>query len=114
MTDFISKKLTCNLCSHAGLHLLASISRLLAPNPDRFGFSDPGRYRQQRVLKSYIALLSLGKSDFAAIGSFRDNDFFKRAPDLTHAPSSPKLLSTSVAGKPINVGDLDRGYTDRG
>jgi len=85
------------------------------------------------VLKSYIALLSLGKNDFDAIENFRDNDFFKRALDLTHVPSSPtlrqrldsfaaqwfdlipqinhKLLSGRIGGKSIDFGALDCGYT---
>jgi hypothetical protein len=84
------------------------------------------------VLKSYIALLSLGKNDSDTIENFRDNDFFKRALDLRHVPSSRtlrqrfdsyaeqwfdlipqinhKLLSQRVAGKPIDFGALDCGY----
>jgi len=43
------------------------------------------------VLKSYIALLSLGKNDFDAIEDFRDNAFFKLALDVRQVPSSPTL-----------------------
>jgi hypothetical protein len=134
MTDFIIKKLPYDLSSHAGLAFIGKYlkstklkSLIDSAFPIRAGISNSD------VLKSYIALLSLGKTDFDAIENFRDNDFFKRALDLTHVPSSPtlrqrfdsfaqhwfdlipqinhKLLSSPVAGKPIDFGALACGYT---
>jgi hypothetical protein len=134
MTDFIIKKLPYDLSSHAGLALIghylesAKLRFLLdTAFPIRAGIANSD------VLKSYIALLSLGKNDFDAIENFRDNDFFKRALDLRHVPSSPtlrqrfdsfaaqwldlipqinhRLLSQRIAGKAIDFGALDCGYT---
>ena len=134
MTNFIIKKLSYDLSSHAGLALIGQHlkstklkSLLDSAFPIRAGIANSD------VLKSYIALLSLGKTDFDAIENFRGDDFFKRALDLRHVPSSPtlrqrldsfamqwfdlipqinhKLLSQRVAGKPIDFGALDCGYT---
>lgn len=134
MTDFIIKKLPYDLSSHAGLafigkYLKSTNLKTLIDSafPIRAGIANSD------VLKSYIALLSLGKNDFDAIENFRDDDFFKRALDLTHVPSSPtlrqrldsfatqwfdlipqinhKLLSGRIAGKPVDFGALDCGYT---
>jgi len=134
MTDFIIKKLPYDLSSHAGLALIGQYlkstklkSLFDSAFPIRAGIANSD------VLKSYIALLSLGKNDFDAIENFRDNDFFKRALDLTHVPSSPtlrqrldsfaaqwfdlipqinhKLLSGRLGGKSVDFGTLDCGYT---
>jgi hypothetical protein len=134
MTDFIIKKLPYDLSSHAGLALIGQYlkstklkSLLDCAFPIRAGIANSD------VLKSYIALLSLGKNDFDAIENFRDNDFFKRALDLRHVPSSPtlrqrldsfaaqwfdlipqinhKVLSLRIGGKAIDFGALDCGYT---
>jgi hypothetical protein len=43
------------------------------------------------ILKSYLALLCLGKNDFDAIENFRANAFFIRALGLANVPSSPTL-----------------------
>ena len=134
MTDFIIRKLAFDFSSLAGL---AFIGKYLKPShlkslldnafPIRAGIANSD------VLKSYIALLRPGKNDFDAIVNFRDNDFFKRALDLRNVPSSPtlrqrfdffaaqrfdlipqinqRLLSQRIAGKPIDFGALDCGYT---
>ncbi len=134
MTDFIIKKLPYDLSSHAGLALIGQYLKSIklkscvdSAFPIRAGIANSD------VLKSYIALLSLGKNDFDAIEGFRDNDFFKRALDLTHVPSSPtlrqrfdsfatqwfdlipqinqRLLGQRIGGKAIDFGALDCGYT---
>ena len=75
----------------------------------------------------------MGKSDFDAIESFRDNAFFKRALGLGSVPSSPTLrqrmdahapswfelalqmnqalLASRINGQPIDFGALACGYT---
>jgi hypothetical protein len=92
MTDFIIKKFPWDLSSLAGLALIgyyfksSKLKSLLdSARPIRAGIANSD------VLKSYIALLSLGKNEFDAIEDFRGNDFFKRALDLRHVPSSPTL-----------------------
>ena len=134
MTDFIIKKLPYDLSSNAGLAFIGkylkrvNVNALVDPKfPVRSGVAN------SEILKSYLALLCLGKSDFDAIESFRSNAFFNRALDLAAVPSSPTLrqrmdthaaswfdlvpqmnqllLSSRINGRPIDFGALDCGYT---
>ena len=134
MTDFIIKKLPYDLSSHAGLAFVGkylkrvNVNALIDPIfPVRSGVAN------SEILKSYLALLCLGKSDFDAIESFRNNAFFKRALGLGVVPSSPTLrqrmdthaaswfdlapqmnqllLSSRINGQPIDFGSLQCGYT---
>lgn len=134
MTDFIIKKLPYDLSSHAGLAFIgkylkrANVNALTDPKfPVRSGVAN------SEILKSYLALLCMGKSDFDAIEGFRDNAFFKRALGLAAVPSSPTLrqrmdahaaswfelapqmnqllLSSRINGQAIDFGTLDNGYT---
>jgi hypothetical protein len=92
MTDFIIKKLPYDLSSHAGLAFVGTylkrvnVNALIDPIfPVRSGVAN------SEILKSYLALLCLGKSDFDAIESFRNNAFFKRVLGLGVVQSSPTL-----------------------
>ena len=134
MTDFIIKKLPYDLSSHAGLAFIgkylkrANVNALIDPKfPVRSGVAN------SEILKSYLALLCMGKSDFDAIESFRENAFFKRALGLSVVPSSPTLrqrmdthaaswfdlapqvnqllLGSRINGKAIDFGALACGYT---
>ena len=134
MTDFIIKKLPYDLSSHAGLALIGkyfkriNINSLIDPVfPVRSGVANSA------IVKSYLALLCLGKNDFDAIENFRGNAFFMRALSLASVPSSPtlrqrldthaaswfdlaaqlnhQLLASTVNGKPIDFGALACGYT---
>jgi hypothetical protein len=134
MTDFIIKKLPYDLSSHAGLAFIgkylkrANVNALIDPKfPVRSGVTN------SEILKSYLALLCIGKSDFDAIESFRDNAFFKRALGLGSVASSPTLrqrmdthaaswfelapqmnqllLGSRINGQPIDFGSLECGYT---
>jgi hypothetical protein len=134
MTDFIIKKLPYDLSSHAGLAFIGKyfksikINSLIDPAfPVRSGIANSD------ILKSYLGLLCLGKNDFDAIENFRTDDFFIRALELTHVPSSPtlrqrldanasswfdlvpqmnqRLLASGINGKPIDFGALACGYT---
>jgi Transposase DDE domain group 1 len=134
MTDFVIKKLPYDLSSHAGLAFIGkylkrvNVNALIDPKfPVRSGVAN------SEILKSYLALLCMGKSDFDAIESFRDNAFFKRALGLGTVPSSPTLrqrmdthaaswfdvapqmnqllLSSRINGQPIDFGTLACGYT---
>ena len=80
MTDFIIRKLPYDLSSHAGLAFVGKYLRHINVKsladrryPVRSGVTN------SEDLKSYLALLCMGKSDFDAIESFRGNAFFKRA-----------------------------------
>ena len=134
MTDFLIKKLPYDLSSHAGLAFIGkylkrvNVNALIDPKfPVRSGVAN------SEILKSYLALLCMGKSDFDAIESFRDNAFFKRALGLGTVPSSPTLrqrmdahaaswfelapqmnqllLGSRINGKAIDFGALECGYT---
>ena len=134
MTDFLIKKLPYDLSSHAGLAFIGkylkrvNINALIDPKfPVRSGVAN------SEILKSYLALLCMGKSDFDAIESFRENAFFKRALGLGTVPSSPTLrqrmdahaaswfelapqmnqllLGSRINGKAIDFGALECGYT---
>ena len=84
MTDFVIKKLPYDLSSHAGLAFIGkylkrvNVNALIDPK-----FAVRSGVANSEILKSYLALLCLGKSDFDAIESFRDNAFFKRALGLS-------------------------------
>ena len=134
MTDFIIKKLPYDLSSHAGLAFIGkylkrvNVNALIDPAfPVRSGVANSD------ILKSYVALLCLGKSDFDAIENFRENAFFMRALGLHTVPSSPTLrqrmdthasswfelvskmnhmlLNSRINGKAIDFGTLACGYT---
>lgn len=134
MTDFIIKKLAYDLSSHAGLALIGkhlkriNINSLIDPAfPVRSGVANSA------IIKSYLGLLCLGKTDFDAVENFRSNAFFMRALGLDSVPSSPTLrqrldthaaswfdlaaqlnqvlLSSTINGKPIEFGTLACGYT---
>jgi hypothetical protein len=133
MTDFIVKRLPYDLSNQAGLALIGKylkhiqLKALVDPAyPVRAGIANSD------ILKSYLALLCLGKNDFEAIESQRKDTFFARALDLRAVPSSPTLrqrldthaaswfdladrinaavLGLKVAGKPIDFGVLPCGY----
>jgi len=134
MTDFLIKKLPYDLSSHAGLAFVGkylkriNINALIDPAfPVRSGAANSD------ILKSYLALLCLGKNDFDAIENFRSNRFFLRALGLSVVPSSPTLrqrldahasnwfelaaqmnqalLSSRINGRAIDFGVLPCGYT---
>jgi Transposase DDE domain group 1 len=134
MTDFHIKKLPYDLSSHAGLAFIGkylkrvNVNALIDPRfPLRAGVAN------SEILKSYLALLCMGKSDFDAIENFRDNAFFKRALGLAAVPLSPTLrqrmdthaaswfelapqmnqllLGSRINGKAIDFGTLECGYT---
>ena len=134
MTRLIIKKLPYDLSSHAGLALVGqyfksiNLNSLVDP-----AFSVRSGVANSSILKSYLALLCLGKNDFDAIENFRGNAFFQRALGVHTVPSSPtlrqrmdthaaswfdlastlnqKLLASQVGGRAIDFGALDCGYT---
>ena len=134
MTDFMIKKLPYDLSSHAGLAFVGKYLKKINFNsmidpafPVRSGNSNSD------IVKSYLALLCLGKNDFDAIENFRDDSFFMRALGLASVASGPtvrqrldahaaswfelvaqmnqKLLSSRINGKAIDFGPLACGYT---
>ena len=134
MTEFLIKKLPYDLSSQAGLALVGKYLRRINLNalvdpafPVRSGVANSA------ILKSYLALLCQGKSDFDAIEAYRGDAFFTRALNLDAVPSSPTLrqrmnaqasswfdltarineavLSMRIEGKGVDFCALPCGYT---
>ncbi|MCK9515818.1 MAG: IS1380 family transposase [Ottowia sp.] len=134
MSEFVIKQLPYNLSSQAGLALVSKYLRRINLNalvdpifPVRWGIANSA------ILKSYLALLCQGKSDFDAIQAHRADSFFARALNLTAVPSSPTLrqrmdaqasawfelsgrinealLSMRINGQAVDFGSLPCGYT---
>ena len=88
MPRFQLKESNRHLTSTAGLALighclaLAQLERLDVRLPKR------GKIRMSDLVKSYIGLLTLGKSDFEAIEAFRQDRFFHEALGMGQVPGS--------------------------
>jgi len=83
------------LVSHSGL---AMVGALLAGTKfrERVDAADSkgsrnGRIPNIDILVTVIGLLCLGKTDFAAVEEFRDDEFFKRSLELKRVPSEETL-----------------------
>ena len=92
LSDFIIKKFLYDLSSPAGLAFVCKHLKCVNVNalidlkvPVRSGFAN------NEILKPYLALLCMGKSDFDITENFRENAFFKPALVLGTVPSSPIL-----------------------
>lgn len=80
--------------SHSGLSLVGLGLNRFTSLAKRLGALPPlkkGAIAHADVLRSYIALLCLGKSDFEAISGFREDRYFKESLALTNIPSEPTL-----------------------
>jgi hypothetical protein len=107
MPQFHLKQSTRHLTSTAGLMLvgqcrvIAELDRLDVRLPKR------GKIRMSDLVKSYLGLLTLGKSDFEAIEAFRHDQFFQEALELGHVPGSVWLRQQLEAHAAVI-----RDYTD--
>lgn len=87
----LSQSQTEHYTSNVGLSLIGrciKLSQLDGLMPKKFqlhGITDTD------LLKSYLGLISLGKSDFDAIENYRDDGFFHQALGIQRVPSSPSL-----------------------
>jgi len=97
MPRFQLKESNRHLTSTAGLALighclvLAQLERLDVRLPKR------GKIRMSDLVKSYIGLLTLGKSDFEAIEAFRRDRFFQEALGIGQVPGSVWLRQPLAA-----------------
>ncbi len=93
MKRFIIEQTEADLTSHSGLALVGmavnkytdlsqSIKREIA---QRHGITHAD------VVRSYIGLLCLGKSDFEAVSGMREDDFFHTAMGIETVPSAETL-----------------------
>ncbi len=86
MAYFHFKQSTRHLTSTAGLMLLGQC--FLIAELDRLDFQLPkrGKIKFSDLVKSYLGLLALGKSDFEAIEAFRQDRFFQEALGIDQVP----------------------------
>ena len=93
MRQLIVKQLDYDLTPVAGLALVGHYLNALQPLFGRLDAAMPikGGVANSDVLRSYLGLLSQGKSDFDAIENFRGDAFFKQALGIAQLPSSPTL-----------------------
>jgi len=93
MRQIIVKQLEYDLTPVAGLALVGHHLQRLVPVLDQIDRAMPVRMglTNSDILRSYLGLLVLGKSDFDAIENFRGDAFFKQALGIKLLPSSPTL-----------------------
>ncbi len=82
-----------NLSGHAGLVALGHCLNHFAQLPAAIDPKLPVRagIANSDVVRSYVGLLALGKSDFDAIENYRQDGFFRRSLGLRAVPSSATL-----------------------
>ena len=93
MRQLIVKQLDYDLTPVAGLALVGHHLKALQPVFARLDATHPikGGVANGDVLRSYLGLLTQGKSDFDAIENYRGDAFFKTALGIGLLPSSPTL-----------------------
>ena len=94
MTDFHLKRLSYNLTSTAGLALIGQLLKKMQITQTidpMFPIRGAGGIANSDILKSYLGLLCLGKTDFDAIEAYRQDTFFAHALGLRATPSSSSL-----------------------
>lgn len=77
--------------SHAGLALVGQCIQLSRLEHSPFKKQQQSGISHSDILKSYISMACLGKSDFEAIENYREDDFLKETIGITHVPSSSRL-----------------------
>ena len=89
MPRFELKQSTLHITSYAGLILIGQCLEAARLDLLDKKFPTPkGQIRTSDIVKSYVGLLALGKSDFEAIEAFRKDRFFKQALQIEKVPSS--------------------------
>ena len=80
--------------SHSGLALAelcinrySNLSQVVVRKMDNYG----NLISNIDILRSYLGLLCLGKSDYEAITSMRDDEYFKNSLGITNIPSAERL-----------------------
>lgn len=89
MPRFELKQSTRHITSHAGLILVGQCLEAARLELLDKKFPAPkGQMPTSDIVKSYVGLLALGKSDFDAIEPFRNDRFFREAMGIGKVPSS--------------------------
>ena len=89
----IVKQLDYDLTPVAGLSLVGHLLKSIWPVFRRVDAALPikGGVANSDIVRSYLGLLTQGKSDFDAIEAYRGDAFFKQALEIGLLPSSPTL-----------------------
>ncbi len=77
--------------SHAGLSLIGQCIQLSLLESSSFKKPQLSGISHSDILKSYLSMASLGKSDFEAIENYREDDYLQKVVGITHIPSSSRL-----------------------
>jgi hypothetical protein len=88
MPRFDLKQSSRHLTSYAGLLLIGQCCEAAQVNKLDLRFATSQGMKTSDLVKGYVGLLCLGKSDFEAIEPFRTDRFFKEALDVSKVPSS--------------------------
>jgi hypothetical protein len=92
MPRFQLKQSIRHLTSFAGLILIGQCLEAAGSSAlDKLFPAPRGQIRTSDIVKSYIGLLALGKSDFEAIEAFRRDRLFREALGIGKVPSSAWL-----------------------
>jgi hypothetical protein len=129
VSDFMIKKLPCDLTSNAGLALVGQyVKRLgISGRVDAKFAVGVGGIANSDILKRSLGLLVQGKNDFDAIEACRQDDFFKRSLGIGAVPSSPTMRQrmnthaaynlegwTTTLPARFSCGDIIALYRDHG
>ncbi len=77
--------------SNAGLTLIGQCIQLSLLESSPFKKQQCGGISHSDILKSYLSMACLGKSDFEAIENHREDHFLQDAIGISHVPSSSRL-----------------------
>ena len=77
--------------SQAGLTLIGQCIRLSSLDTSPFNKQQLSGISHTDILKSYLSMACLGKSDFEAIENHRHDDYLKEVIGISHVPSSSTL-----------------------
>ncbi|VAW85352.1 Mobile element protein, partial [hydrothermal vent metagenome] len=77
--------------SNAGLTLVGQCIQLSLLEKSPFQKQQVGGIRHSDILKSYLSMACLGKSDFEAIENYRKDAYLQEAIGISHVPSSSRL-----------------------
>ena len=93
MRSLIVRQLDYDLTPVAGLALVGHLLQAMRPVLTRIDAALPikGGVANSDIVRSYLGLLTQGKSDFDAVENFRGDAFFKQALGIGLLPSSPTL-----------------------
>jgi len=77
--------------SHAGLTLIGQCIQLSLLNKSVFRKTQLSGISHSDILKSYLSMACLGKSDFEAIENYRQDEYFQEIIGITRVPSCSTL-----------------------